>query len=194
MTDPHFLVTHGEDDRIWSDKEILDDELTDSQGSDVNVDVALGSHKVLGPVFCSLLRAGLPAPLQFAFTTRIPVFTDIVETVEFEGVSWVDVVESDSGRVFRAFRPDMAFDAVNYEKSDLEEWPDGSAIEPWHDPRGRLFFKPHIDWDRVAPDVDSFRLLDWKGSSNVVVSDDFRRGIAEVCGEFVGFKMRNPRD
>lgn len=162
-------------DKKWRGKESLDNStLLDNCGQDVRNEIAYEDGTwSRGSLYCKLQRSGHPANFHPIFTTRIVLFSKPIASINLERldhqVELISVLEKTSGQEFHLFRPSAAISAVSFKESEIEDWPADFQLEPWHDPRGRMFIKPAINQKKIPNDLKIFRLKDWPGVSNIVV-------------------------
>ena len=176
MIDDFYLIGSALIETNWRGKEQLGEEVINEHGDDVNDDLAFGDGPRHGPFSSILLRKGSLAPIQFQYVFRLLSLTQEIDGVrENHEVQLIRNVVREVDHQFLLFRPIQSLDVVDFSKSMIEEWPPGTKLDPWHDPRGSEFFQPAIKWDELPKGIKAFRLADWPGASNIVVSDAYKR-------------------
>ncbi|WP_436042141.1 hypothetical protein [Pseudoxanthomonas sp. LjRoot143] len=186
----YYLISSSDSDKKWGGKELLRDSIIDVDGAEVGNEVAFGKSSFDQTCFGEFLRTGTISPVQFVFTARILVISDVVRKFESSDVESMEFIERSTGRDFRIFRPKLAVDATDFSRSNIDPWPDHAVLRPWHDPRGRMFLRPAIDWGKIPLGTDAFRLADWPGVSNIVVSDVYKRRIEDVIEDgYISFEQ-----
>ncbi|MDR6841143.1 hypothetical protein [Pseudoxanthomonas sacheonensis] len=186
-----FLLTEDGSDKKWSGKELLKDSVFNADGIDVSNEIAYGKERCdEDHYYCEFLRRGKPAPIQFIHTTRILAISSEVTDLHFDKeIEAVRLLERETDRRFNIFRPACALSIVDFEKSRIDRWPDDADLRPWHDPRGRMFLEPALRWDDIPSGVTAFRLADWPGISNIVVSDGYKKQIeARIETGYISFR------
>jgi len=180
----------SDSDKKWGGKELLRDSIVDVDGIDASKEVAYGRSRLRHACFCEFLRRGEMSPVQFISTCRIIAISSAVPGFEdADEIDSVELIERSTDRRFRLFRPVRSYNAVDFDRSTIDPWPENSELRPWHDPRGRMFLEPAIDWDSIPQEVDAFRLGDWPGVSNIVVSETYKRRIEEVIEDgYISFR------
>jgi hypothetical protein len=169
-----YLLSIDTRDATWKGRALLRDHLVGSEGLDA-IDLLLSDAPYLGePLLCEYLRAGRVAPLQAMGTLRLFIFPLMYlgGAPRFDGaVNYVDVEETATRDKFCAMQVLRVARACNFAESVYEAWPDGSVLSPWQNPRGRNFQIPALNMSLVPPEVDVFRLVDWPGPKNIVVTE-----------------------
>jgi hypothetical protein len=65
-------------------------------------------------------------------------------------------------------------DCVDWGESEYESWPTNYIPESWEFQKGRFFIKPVLNRKKIPRDIDAFRLVEWGGAFNIVVSERIR--------------------
>lgn len=172
----YFLLLADDSDKKWKGKELLSDMIKKEDGSDVRKKIAYEQGSwVEGSIYCEYLRMGEIAPLQHLYTMRIfatPVsfFGDCLDT--FGGqLEYLPLLETKTGRNFLLMHPLQALDAIDWQSSEIEAWPTDFKLQAWHNPKGRMFLKPAVNEKLIPDSLNIFRLKDWPGVANIVVSE-----------------------
>ena len=75
---------------------------------------------------------------------------------------------------------DKSIDCVDWDLSEIERWPEGTKIADWQNKRGRFFIKPVLKEDKIPPKTQVFRLQEWGGAFNIVISEDYKEKIMNL--------------
>lgn len=75
---------------------------------------------------------------------------------------------------------DKSIDCVDWDLSEIERWPEGTKIADWQNKRGRFFIKPVLKENKIPPKTQVFRLQEWGGAFNIVISEDYKEKIMNL--------------
>lgn len=75
---------------------------------------------------------------------------------------------------------DKSIDCVDWDLSEVERWPEGTKIADWQNKRGRFFIKPVLRGNKIPPKTQVFRLKEWGGAFNIVISEDYKEKIMKL--------------
>ena len=75
---------------------------------------------------------------------------------------------------------DKSIDCVDWDLSEIERWPEGTKIADWQNKRGRFFIKPVLRGNKIPPKTQVFRLQEWGGAFNIVISEDYKEKIMNL--------------
>ena len=75
---------------------------------------------------------------------------------------------------------DKSIDCVDWDLSEIERWPEGTKIADWQNKRGRFFIKPVLKENKIPPKTQVFRLQEWGGAFNIVISEDYKEKIMKL--------------
>ena len=75
---------------------------------------------------------------------------------------------------------DKSIDCVDWDLSEIERWPEGTKIADWQNKRGRFFIKPVLKENKIPPKTQVFRLKEWGGAFNIVISEDYKEKIMKL--------------
>ena len=75
---------------------------------------------------------------------------------------------------------DKSIDCVDWDLSEIERWPEGTKIADWQNKRGRFFIKPVLRGNKIPPKTHVFRLQEWGGAFNIVISEDYKEKIMNL--------------
>jgi hypothetical protein len=75
---------------------------------------------------------------------------------------------------------DKSIDCVDWDLSEIERWPEGTKIADWQNKHGRFFIKPVLKENKIPPKTQVFRLKEWGGAFNIVISEDYKEKIMKL--------------
>lgn len=75
---------------------------------------------------------------------------------------------------------DKSIDCVDWDLSEIERWPEGTKIADWQNKHGRFFIKPVLRGNKIPPKTQVFRLKEWDGAFNIVISEDYKEKIMNL--------------
>ncbi|GAB6960833.1 hypothetical protein JCM15754A_21680 [Prevotella aurantiaca JCM 15754] len=75
---------------------------------------------------------------------------------------------------------DKSIDCVDWDLSEIERWPEGTKIADWQNKHGRFFIKPVLKENKIPPKTQVFRLQEWGGAFNIVISEDYKEKIMNL--------------
>ena len=64
--------------------------------------------------------------------------------------------------------------------SEIDPWPKNIDPAKWKNKRARFFIKPVFKKDHIPPQTKVFRLQEWGGAFNIVISDDYKDQIMRL--------------
>ena len=73
-----------------------------------------------------------------------------------------------------------SIDCVDWDLSEVDRWPEGTKIADWQNKRGRFFIKPVLRGNKIPPKMQVFRLKEWGGAFNIVISEDYKEKIMNL--------------
>lgn len=73
-----------------------------------------------------------------------------------------------------------SIDCVDWDLSEIDRWPEGTKIADWQNKRGRFFIKPVLRGNKIPPKTQVFRLKEWDGAFNIVISEDYKEKIMKL--------------
>ena len=73
-----------------------------------------------------------------------------------------------------------SIDCVDWELSEIDRWPEDKEVAEWQNKRGRFFIKPVLKENMIPSGVQVFRLQEWGGAFNIVISEDFKNLIMKL--------------
>ena len=181
----YFLLYADDSDIKWRGKELLRDMLFTSDGADVRARLSYDEGAWNGgQLYCEFLRTGTFSALQHLYTLRLLIAPkDLIEEcmVTFNGqIEYVDILEKYTKREFLLIHPILAISSVNFDRSEIERWPANFTLQEWHNPHGRMFIKPVINDKLIPKHLQVFRLKDWPGVSNIVVSESAKMALEKI--------------
>jgi hypothetical protein len=122
------------------------------------------------------LAKGILPEFSLTDTKAIIVRGDVLEKhdVNFSGLDKIPVLLEGMDITYYVLWFNEFIDCVDWNHSKYEPWPEGSVLKPWHNPRGRWFWRAALDSRKLPPDLDVFRLKDWSGPFNFIVNEEVR--------------------
>ncbi|MBA5201398.1 hypothetical protein H2Y56_18595 [Pectobacterium aroidearum] len=81
-------------------------------------------------------------------------------------------------------------DCVDWSSSKVDLWPAGYTPEEWENKRGRFFIEPVLQKNKIPRDLDIFRLSEWGGAFNIIISECFKNKLLgfEFDDSFLEFR------
>ena len=115
-----------------------------------------------------------------------------IKSIELPCLQLVPIMNKSSLRKYYLLNVYKQVDCVDWEKSEIVRWPDGEKIEEWQNKRGRVFINPVLIKDKIPIDLDAFKLQEWGGAFNIIISERLKE---IICGldfdkSFLSFKMQ----
>lgn len=71
-------------------------------------------------------------------------------------------------------------DCVDWDLSEVDRWPENTKVADWQNKRGRFFIKPVLRGNKIPPKTQVFRLKEWDGAFNIVISEDYKEKIMKL--------------
>ena len=62
----------------------------------------------------------------------------------------------------------------------IDRWPENTKVADWQNKRGRFFIKPVLRGNKIPPKTQVFRLKEWDGAFNIVISEDYKEKIMNL--------------
>lgn len=73
-----------------------------------------------------------------------------------------------------------SIDCVDWDLSEIDRWPENTKVADWQNKRGRFFIKPVLRGNKIPPKTQVFRLKEWDGAFNIVISEDYKEKIMKL--------------
>lgn len=73
-----------------------------------------------------------------------------------------------------------SIDCVDWDLSEVDCWPENTKVADWQNKRGRFFIKPVLRGNKIPPKTQVFRLKEWGGAFNIVISEDYKEKIMKL--------------
>lgn len=73
-----------------------------------------------------------------------------------------------------------SIDCVDWDLSEVDRWPENTKVADWQNKRGRFFIKPVLRGNKIPPKMQVFRLKEWGGAFNIVISEDYKEKIMKL--------------
>ena len=73
-----------------------------------------------------------------------------------------------------------SIDCVDWDLSEVDRWPENTKVADWQNKRGRFFIKPVLRGNKIPPKTQVFRLKEWGGAFNIVISEDYKEKIMKL--------------
>jgi len=121
------------------------------------------------------------------FSSEIPH----IESINMQGLQLVPVINKTTFRKYYLVNVYMQVDCVDWEKSEVDRWLDGHNFADWHNRRGRFFINPVLNRVSIPSNLDIFRLQEWGGAFNIIISERMKERIFELDFDksFLEFKL-----
>jgi hypothetical protein len=136
----------------------------------------------LSPLHYAILTDGKISPVN-TIGADFLVFDELIKGLEVlntSGVQYLPLLNKKLKHHYILMHIYNHIDCVDWTSSDYEVWPEGHNIQEWQNPRGRLFFKPVLVEDKIPEGLDMFRLQEWGGAFNIIISERFKQTILSL--------------
>lgn len=144
-----------------------------------------------GELYFSLLSEGKVPPV-ISIGSRLLAFNSNVFKGDGFGVSGANLVRLSGGDGcdFLLLHVCNYIDCVDWGASKYDSWPSGYVPEEWENMRGRFFIEPVLRGNMIPSDLDVFRLLEWGGAFNIIISERFKAELLsfDFDSSFLDFK------
>lgn len=119
------------------------------------------------------LKEGKVPPIHSLGCTFILFDADIpnVNSISSSGVQLFPVINKSSLLEYLVNQ----VDCVDWERSEVDKWPEGHTLKKWHNKRGRFFIKPVLSKNKIPEDLEAFRLQEGGSAFNIMISEDLKK-------------------
>jgi hypothetical protein len=130
---------------------------------------------------------GAVPELDSVGSQEIIILASVLENCDFNypELTMIPVTEKESGAIYHALWFKEYADCVNWEHSEYDPWDKGDILQPWHNPRGRWFWRAALDEQRIPPNLNMFKLQDWGGAFNLVINENVKQKIDSLQNALV---------
>lgn len=131
------------------------------------------------------LREGKIPPIN-SIGSKFIVFSGLITNIlslrdEENGVDLITIKNQNSGNEYLLLNPNYKnIDCVNWDLSEIDRWSQGTKIEEWQNKRGRFFINPVLIKSKIPSNLKAFKLDEWGGAFNIVVSEEFKNQIMSL--------------
>jgi hypothetical protein len=122
----------------------------------------------------------------------IVILANALENHDFNypELTMIPVTEKKSRAIYHALWFSEYVDCVDWGHSEYSPWDKGDILQPWHNPRGRWFWRAALDEQKIPSNLNLFKLKDWGGAFNLVVSEEVKKKIdslpnAQILTDFM---------
>lgn len=127
------------------------------------------------------LRDGKIPPINSIGADFIVFDASISDILSLNEENNMVVIESKkANNKYLLLNNDKSIDCVDWDLSEIERWPEGTKIADWQNKRGRFFIKPVLKENKIPPKTQVFRLQEWGGAFNIVISEDYKEKIMNL--------------
>ena len=127
------------------------------------------------------LRDGKIPPINSIGADFIVFDASISDILSLNEENNMVVIESKkANNKYLLLNNDKSIDCVDWDLSEIERWPEGTKIADWQNKRGRFFIKPVLKENKIPPKTHVFRLQEWGGAFNIVISEDYKEKIMNL--------------
>lgn len=130
---------------------------------------------------CLALREGQKAPINSIGADFILFDHSIIDIMSLNVDNNMIAVESkNSDSKYLLLNNFRSIDCVDWDLSEIDPWPKNIDPAKWKNKRARFFIKPVLKKDHIPPHTKIFRLQEWDGAFNIVISDDYKDQIMRL--------------
>jgi len=158
-----------------------------------SVQLSLTQEEFKGSLYFNILEEGKIPPIISIGSRLIAFNNDIfcAKGINFFGVQLIPIVNVRHNLKYLLMHVFNDVDCVDWECSKIDYWPVGYIPESWESKRGRFFIEPVLYENRIPKNLDVFRLYEWGGAFNVVISERFKERLLSMDFDntFLDFKL-----
>ncbi|EDT6764454.1 hypothetical protein QNC52_004504 [Salmonella enterica] len=157
--------------------------LLDGEGNELS-DVKLSAvqKEFNGDLYFNILKEG-KAPPVFSIGSRFLAFNESIfcaDNLDVNGVQLIPLINRDSNLKYILMHVFNYIDCVDWEHSKVDRWPVDYIPEIWESTHGRFFIEPVAYKSKIPENLDAFRLYEWGGAFNIVISESFKEKLLSV--------------
>lgn len=137
---------------------------------------------ILTPLHYEVLIAGEISPVN-TIGADFLVFDEAIpglETLHTYGVQYVPLLNKELKHRYILMHVFNHIDCVDWTLSAYEPWPKEKEVKDWQNPRGKFFFKPVLIQEKIPGQLHVFRLKEWGGAFNIIVSEEFKQAVLSL--------------
>ncbi|HGY5239559.1 TPA: hypothetical protein ACNV64_004283 [Aeromonas salmonicida subsp. pectinolytica] len=167
--------------------------LTDGKGNELSdAKLSMLQEEFSGDLYFDVLKNGTPPPVVSIGSRHLAFNNDVfcMSDINACGIQAIPLIN-------RVFNLEYIFmhilnyvDCVDWGHSKVDLWPQDYVPEAWESKRGRFFIEPVVHKDKIPKHLDVFRLCEWGGAFNIVVSESFKNKLCSIKFDhtFLDFK------
>lgn len=148
--------------------------------SDVKLSAIQSGFK--GVLYFNALKEGKSPPVV-SVGTRLLAFNEDVffeGDINVSGAQLIPFINRHNSLKYVLMHVFNYIDCVDWECSKIERWPLGYIPEVWESKRGRFFIEPVVYKEKIPENLDAFRLYEWGGAFNIIISEAFKDKLLSV--------------
>lgn len=157
--------------------------LLDENGNELS-DVKLSAiqNEFDGELYFNILKEGKIPPV-ISIGSRFLAFNESVfcpNDLDFSGIQLIPLINRDNNLKYMLMHVFNYIDCVDWECSKIDRWPPDYIPDVWESKHGRFFIEPVIYKNKIPENLDAFRLYEWGGAFNIVISETFKEKLLSV--------------
>lgn len=157
--------------------------LLDEKGnefSDVKLSRLQGEFS--GALYFNILKEGEVPPV-ISIGSRFLAFNKNVfcaDEFDLAGIQLIPLINKGNDFEYMLMHIFNYIDCVDWDGSKIDRWPANYIPEDWESKRGRFFIEPVLYREKISENLDVFRLYDWGGAFNIVITETFKEKLLSV--------------
>lgn len=179
----YYRVNINSSNKKWKGSINIDPTLFDETKKELDlIDFLEKTGEVTGVFSYEILRDGLITPITslgsgfIAFDSNIPK----LENLKSSDIQYIPICNNQKNQIYLLMHILNHIDCVDWDRSEIERWPLDYTPEIWESKRGRFFINPVLIREKIPKDIDAFRLREWDGAFNIVISSKYMKKIRSL--------------
>jgi hypothetical protein len=151
--------------------------LLDEKGNELS-DVSLSEiqNEFDGCLYFNILKKGKIPPV-IPIGSRFLAFSESVfcpNEFGFSGIQLIPLINRSDNLKYMLMHVFNYIDCVDWVSSKIDRWPADYTPDVWESKHGRFFIEPVIYKSKIPENLGAFRLYEWGGAFNIVISEAFK--------------------
>jgi hypothetical protein len=161
----------------------INTDLFDKLGHEVNnIDLSEKQSRIRKKLFYKILTDGAITPVT-SIGSRFLAFDcqlSGIKKLKCPEIQYLSISNDEKKHEYLLMHIFTHIDCVDWERSEIDRWPIGYVHNEWDNKRGRWFIDPVLIKDKIPDNLDAFRLLEWGGAFNIVITNRYKNKILSL--------------
>ncbi|MGJ3348309.1 hypothetical protein AAZR23_02325 [Morganella sp. Je.2.23] len=176
----YYKLGINSSNKKWEKSINIGYELFNNLGERVNLfQLSSIDGKINEVLFYKIIKDGFYTPITSIGTKFIAYDSSLenINILESNDVQLVPLFNSEKKIKYFLMNVLHNINCICWESSIFEPWPVDYKPDPWDNKKGRFFTEPVIYYNKIPHGIKAFRLKDWGGAFNIIISEEMKNDI-----------------